>query len=549
MTKYIFITGGVVSSIGKGISAASLGRLLKARGLRLSVLKMDPYINVDAGTMNPYQHGEVFVTDDGAETDLDLGHYERFIDLELGRDSNVTTGQVYGNVIAKEREGAYLGGTVQVIPHITDEIKRLIRVNAERAEADVAIVEVGGTVGDIEGLPFLEAIRQFRREMPPQDTLGIHVTLVPTVGPQREVKTKPTQHSVRELRNVGLHADILVARTKHELNEEQRNKISLFCDIPADAVFAALDTDEIYDIPLVLERQGFGRIVCERMGLNVGEPDLREWEALVTRSRGLETAVRIGLVGKYVESGVDTYLSVVEALKHAGIANEVAVEVQWVNAGDVPVEAMAAALADLDGVLVPGGFGHRGIESKIEAIRHARESGTPYLGLCLGLQTAVIEFSRHVAGLKDAHSTEFNKESPHPVIALLEEQRKVQSLGGTMRLGACECYLQPESLARRCYDTDVIYERHRHRYEVNNEYRSRLGQHGLRFSGLSPNGQLVEIIEVPDHPFFVATQFHPEFKSRPTSAHPLFREFIAAAKRRRDGSAVAQPAELSAEEA
>ncbi|NUQ00351.1 MAG: CTP synthase [Armatimonadetes bacterium] len=545
MTKFIFITGGVVSSIGKGISAASLGRLLKARGLKLSILKMDPYINVDAGTMNPYQHGEVFVTEDGAETDLDLGHYERFIDLELRRDSNITTGQIYGNVIAKERQGEYLGGTVQVIPHITDEIKRLIRVNAERAEADIAIVEVGGTVGDIEGLPFLEAIRQFRREIPPSDSISIHVTLVPTVGPQREVKTKPTQHSVRELRSVGIHADMLVARTKHEINEEQRNKISLFCDLPPDAVFAAMDTDEIYEIPLVLERQGFSRAVCSRLGLSVDEPDLSEWESLVKRCRSLQDSVRIAIVGKYVETGVDTYLSVVEALKHAGIANGVAVEVDWVNAGDLEVEEMAARLSEHDGVLVPGGFGHRGIESKIEAIRYAREDKVPFFGLCLGLQCAVIEHARNVCGLRDAHSTEFNKESPHPVIALLAEQHKVADLGGTMRLGACECYLQPETLARRCYGRDVVYERHRHRYEVNNEYRSRLGEAGLRFSGMSPNGQLVEIVELPDHPFFLATQFHPEFKSRPTSAHPLFREFIAAAKARRQGATATADAAVS----
>ncbi len=532
MTKYVFITGGVVSSIGKGISAASLGRLLKARGFRLSVLKMDPYINVDAGTMNPYQHGEVYVTQDGAETDLDLGHYERFIDLELGRDSNITTGQVYHNVIAAERDGKYLGGTVQVIPHITDEIKRLIRANAERAEADVAIVEVGGTVGDIEGLPFLEAIRQFRREVGPQGSVSIHVTLVPQIGPQREVKTKPTQHSVRELRNVGIHPDILVCRTKHDLNDEQRAKISLFCDITPEAVLAAVDVDEIYDIPLALEAQGFAQIVCQRLGLEDREPDLTGWQTLVERCRSVERPVRIAMVGKYVETGVDTYLSVVEALKHAAIANNVSLDLNWVNAGEIEPEGMAEALAGFDGVLVPGGFGDRGIESKIEAIRYARESGTPFLGLCLGLQCAVIEFSRNVCGLRGAHSTEFNKETPHPVISKLEEQRRVEQLGGTMRLGAYECYLQRESRARQAYDTDVIYERHRHRYEVNNDYRSRLGEKGLRFSGLSPNGQLVEIIELPEHPFFLATQFHPEFRSRPTLAHPLFREFITAAKGR-----------------
>lgn len=542
MTKFIFITGGVVSSIGKGISAASLGRLLVARGLRVSVLKMDPYINVDAGTMNPYQHGEVFVTEDGAETDLDLGHYERFLDLNLGRDSNITTGQVYGNVIRQERDGAYLGGTVQVIPHITDEIKRLIRHNAERAGADVAIVEVGGTVGDIEGLPFLEAIRQFRREVGPQDSLSVHVTLVPTVGPQREVKTKPTQHSVRELRNVGIHCDILLARTKHPLNDDQRNKIALFCDLRTEAVITAMDVENIYEIPLELAAQGVDQLVCDWLGLQTPPPDMADWNALVERCRTLRTTVPIAMVGKYIETGVDTYLSVVEALNHAGIDNGVGIDLHWVSAGDLSPAEMPDALRGMAGILVPGGFGDRGIESKIAAIRYARESGTPFLGLCLGLQCAVIEFARNVCGLHGAHSTEFDADTPHPVVAMLDEQRKVTSYGGTMRLGAFECYLQPETLARRCYGQEVIYERHRHRYEVNNEYRSRLGQSGLRFSGQSPNGQLVEIIEVPDHPFFLATQFHPEFKSRPTRPHPLFAEFVASACRRA-GVSVAEAAD------
>jgi len=535
VTKYIFITGGVVSSIGKGISAASLGRLLRARGLTISVLKMDPYINVDAGTMNPYQHGEVFVTEDGAETDLDLGHYERFIDIDLDSDSNITTGQIYGTVIANERKGKFNGGTVQVIPHITDEIKRLIRANADKAEADIAIVEVGGTVGDIEGLPFLEAIRQFRREIPEQDSLSIHVTLVPAVGPQREVKTKPTQHSVRELRNVGIHADILLARTKHELNDEQRNKIALFCDLRPEAVFTAMDCDEIYEIPLTLEQQGFGTRVIERLGLSTPEPDLSEWEGLVQRCKSLDGTVRIAMVGKYVETGVDTYLSVVEALKHAGVAHGRHVEVDWIPAGDLSPEEMPAALAGHDGILVPGGFGQRGIESKIEAVRYAREHKIPYFGLCLGLQCAVIEFARNVCGMKDAHSTEFDKATGHPVVALLDEQKGVTDLGGTMRLGACECYLQPETLARRCYGSDVVWERHRHRYEVNNHFRSRLGQQGLRFSGLSPNQQLVEIVELSDHPFFVATQFHPSSGRGPTKPHPLFDAFIAAAIAQQSG--------------
>ena len=531
VTKYVFITGGVVSSIGKGISAASLARLLKARGLKVSIIKMDPYINVDAGTMNPYQHGEVFVTEDGAETDLDLGHYERFIDIDLGRDSNITTGQVYGNVIAKEREGQYLGGTVQVIPHITDEIKRLIRANAAKAKADVTLVEVGGTVGDIEGLPFLEAIRQFRREIPHEDSLSIHVTLVPTVGPQLEIKTKPTQHSVRELRNVGIHCDILLARTKYDLNREQRGKISLFCDVPEDAVLTAKDVSEIYEIPQVLHEQGFDDLVCQRLGLETAELQLGDWQAVIDRCRGIQQTIKIAMVGKYIQESVDTYISVCEALKHGGLASGVGVEVCWVNAGDLAPEEMPAALEGMAGVLVPGGFGDRGIESKIAAIQHARENNIPFFGLCLGLQCAVIEYARNVCGLSSAHSTEFDLDTPHPVISMLDEQRKVVRKGGTMRLGSYECYLQPESLARQCYDQDVVYERHRHRYELNNEYRAQLGQAGLRFSGQSPTGQLVEIIEVPEHPFFLATQFHPEFKSRPTGAHPLFRQFIAAACR------------------
>jgi CTP synthase len=532
VTKYIFITGGVVSSIGKGISAASLGRLLKARGLRVSVLKMDPYINVDAGTMNPFQHGEVFVTEDGAETDLDLGHYERFLDQNVARDSNITTGQVYGAVVDKERNGDFLGGTVQVIPHITDEIKARIRLNAERAKADVALVEVGGTVGDIEGMPFLEAIRQFRRELPPQDTFGVHVTLVPGVGPQEEVKTKPTQHSVRELRNIGLHCDLLVARTKYELTREHRAKISLFCDLTEEAVISAPDARSIYEVPLMFEEQGVGELVCRRLGLETAAPDLADWQDLVQRVHNRERRLTIALVPKYMEQGVDTYLSVIEALQHAGLALGVNVDLRWVYARDTAPEAIPAALDGVHGVLVPGGFGAAGIESKIEAIRFARETKTPFFGLCLGLQCAVIEYARHVCGLDGANSTEFDKSSPHKVIAMLEEQRGLQSMGGNMRLGAYECYLQPETIARGCYGRDVVYERHRHRYEVNNEYRSRLGDAGLRFSGVSPNGQLVEIIELPDHPFFLATQFHPEFKSRPTHAHPLFRGFIAAAARR-----------------
>ncbi|MCC7490897.1 MAG: CTP synthase [Fimbriimonadaceae bacterium] len=533
MTRYIFITGGVVSSIGKGISAASIGRLLKARGLKVSVLKMDPYINVDAGTMNPFQHGEVYVTQDGAETDLDLGHYERFLDTELSRDSNITTGQVYGSVIQKERAGSYYkGGTVQVIPHITDEIKQRIRLNAERAGADVALVEVGGTVGDIEGMPFLEAIRQFRRELPEQQTLGVHVTLVPGVGPQEEIKTKPTQHSVRELRNTGLHCDLLIARTKYQLTDDHRAKISLFCDIEQDAVISAPDAPSIYDVPLLLEEQGVGDLICRRLGLDCPPPQLDDWRDLVTRVHRPSRQVTIAMVPKYQEQGVDTYLSVIEALTHAGIHHGLEVVVRWVYARETDPATISDALAGVDGVVVPGGFGEAGIESKIAAIRWAREQHVPFLGLCLGLQMAVIEFARDVCGLDGAHTTEVDPQTPHPVISKLDEQRGVRDLGGTMRLGAYECYLQPETVARRCYGTDVIFERHRHRYEFNNEYRSRLGEAGMRFSGVSPNGQLVEIIELPDHPFFVASQFHPEFKSRPTAPHPLFREFVGAAGQR-----------------
>jgi CTP synthase len=527
VSKFIFVTGGVVSSIGKGITTASLGRLLKNRGLTPALLKIDPYINVDAGTMSPFQHGEVFVTEDGAETDLDLGHYERFVDMNLTRHSNITTGQVYGNVIRKERTGDYLGKTVQVIPHITDEIKHLIRQPGERLDADVSIVEIGGTVGDIEGLPFLEAIRQFRRDVGPENVLYIHVTLVPFVGPRQEIKTKPTQHSARELRNVGIQPDILICRTKLPLTEEQKQKISLFCDTPYNAVIEGRDTEQVYDIPLIFEEQGLAQLVTRRLGLRETVPDLDEWRDLVHRIHHPAGQVRVAMVGKYVELR-DAYISVMEALHHGGYANDREVEMVWVDSEDIEEQGAEGFLRNVDGILVPGGFGDRGIEGKITAIRYVRENKVPFLGLCLGLQCATIEFARHVCELKGAHSTEFNKNTPHPVIALLDEQRKVTDLGGTMRLGAYETYLKPETLARACYGTDVIYERHRHRYEVNNEYRSILGEKGLIFSGLSPNGQLVEMIELRNHPFFLASQFHPEFKSRPNRAHPLFREFVRA---------------------
>jgi len=534
MRKFIFVTGGVISGIGKGITTASLGRLLKNRGIVPAMLKVDPYINVDAGTMNPYQHGEVFVTDDGAETDLDLGHYERFVDLNLTKHSNITTGKVYGNVIEKERRGDYLGGTVQVIPHITDEIKRLIHEAAERSEADVAIVEVGGTVGDIESLPFLEALRQFRRDVGPENVLYLHVTLVPFLSPLQEVKTKPTQHSVRELRNIGIQPDILVCRTEQPLGREQRNKISLFCDIPPEAVIEGVNTDLIYEIPLAFEGQGLAQQVLDRLGIEGTTPDLSDWEKLVHRIRHPVGELRVAMVGKYIQLR-DAYISVVEALRHGGYETDNRVEIVWVDSEKVIEDGAAAHLSDVDGIVVPGGFGDRGIEGKIEAIRYAREELKPFLGLCLGLQCAVIEFARNMCHLRGAHSAEFAPDSPHPVIDMMEEQKKVMDLGGTMRLGAYECYLKPESLARRCYGTHVVYERHRHRFEVNNEYRSLLGEKGLVFSGLSPNELLVEMIELPDHPFFLATQFHPEFKSRPNRAHPLFREFIRAAQAHREG--------------
>jgi CTP synthase len=535
VSKFIFVTGGVVSSIGKGITVASLGRLLKNRGLTPALLKIDPYINTDAGTMSPFQHGEVFVTEDGAETDLDLGHYERFVDMNLTRHSNITTGQVYGNVIRKERAGEYLGKTVQVIPHITDEIKYLIRQPAERLEADVSIVEIGGTVGDIEGLPFLEALRQFRRDVGPENVLYIHVTLVPFVGPRQEIKTKPTQHSVRELRNVGIQPDILICRTKLPLTEEQKQKISLFCDIPYEAVIEGLDTAQIYEIPLVFEDQGLASLVMRRLGLRETAPDLEEWRELVHRIHHPAGRVRVAMVGKYIELR-DAYISVIEALNHGGYANDREVEIAWVDSEEIEKQGPESFLRHVDGILVPGGFGDRGIEGKIAAIRYARENQVPFLGLCLGLQCATIEFARHVCGLREAHSTEFNPHTPHPVIALLDEQRRVTDMGGTMRLGAYETYLKPETLARACYGTDVIYERHRHRYEVNNEYRSILGEKGLIFSGLSPNGRLVEMIELRNHPFFLASQFHPEFKSRPNRPHPLFREFVRACMQFRAGA-------------
>jgi CTP synthase len=527
-TKYVFVTGGVVSSIGKGIAAASLGRLLRSRGYTVAPLKMDPYINVDAGTMNPYQHGEVFVTDDGAETDLDLGHYERFLDVNCTRHSNLTTGRVYKSVIDKERRGDYLGATVQVIPHITDEIKEHIRRVGREQNADLVIAEVGGTVGDIESLPFLEAIRQFRKDAGAENVMYIHVTLIPTVGPWDEIKTKPTQHSVIKLREIGITPDVLICRTRVPLPDEVRAKISLFTDVAHNAVIESLDVDTIYEIPLLFERAGLARLVLRRLGLPDLPPDLSDWEHIVERLKHPRTRCRIALVGKYIENR-DSYISIAESFQHAGAANDAAVEIDWVDSSELEQTDAAERLAHVDGILVAHGFGARGVEGKLKAIRYARENRIPFYGICYGMQMAVIEFARHVVGLDGAHTEEVDPNTPHPVIHLLPEQRGVGDKGGTMRLGAYPCRLLPHSLAARVYGDTVIYERHRHRYEVNNEYRALLERHGLVFSGVSPDNRLVEIIELPDHPFFLAGQFHPEFKSRPNRPHPVFVGLVRAA--------------------
>jgi len=528
MTKFIFVTGGVVSSIGKGITTACLGRLLRDRGYRVTMQKIDPYLNVDAGTMNPHQHGEVFVTDDGAETDLDLGHYERFVDLSLTRLANVTTGQVYGAVIARERHGDYLGKTVQVIPHVTDEIKQRIFEPAERDHADIAIVEIGGTVGDIEGQPFLEAIRQMKSQVGPGNVMYVHVTLIPFVGPAGESKSKPTQHSVRELRNIGIQPDLLICRSRMPLSEDMREKISLFCDVPLSAVIEGLDTESIYELPLIFERQGLAKMVEEKLALPAREPDHSAWEQVVERVRHPRQSCAIALVGKYMVVQ-DAYISVVEAMKHGGIAEQTAITVKRVDAEDIMKDGAAKLLADADAILVPGGFGGRGIEGKVEAITYARENKVPFLGLCLGMQCAVIEFARGCCGLVGAHSAEFEPEAPHAVLDLLPDQKGVTDKGATMRLGAMPCKLLPGTLAHRLYGESVVSERHRHRYEVNNTYREDLAAAGMIMSGTSPDDRLVEIVELPDHPYFIATQFHPEFKSRPNRAHPLFQGLVRAA--------------------
>jgi len=541
-TKYVFVTGGVVSSLGKGITAASLGRLLKARGLRVQVQKFDPYINVDPGTMSPFQHGEVFVTEDGAETDLDIGHYERFVDENLSRNANHTSGSIWNSVIRKERKGEYLGSTVQVIPHITNEIKDRIRRVADATDTDVVISEIGGTVGDIESLPFLEAIRQFRREVGPEHVLYVHVTFVPFIETAGELKTKPTQHSVNELRRIGIHPDIVVCRSHEPLSADIRDKIALFADVDRDAVIANEDVSDVYLVPQALQGEGMDRLVISRLGLPDTEPDLGEWEELAQRIGEREGEVEIALVGKYVKLQ-DAYLSVHESLKHAGIQHRTGVRVRWVDSEGMSLEEAAADLERSDGILVPGGFGSRGWEGKITACRIARERGIPYLGICLGMHVAVSEFARNVVGLEGANSTEMDPETPYPVIDLLPEQKEIEDLGGTMRLGADAVDVVEGTRAFAAYGEPVIHERHRHRYEVNNHFRPRLVEAGLVVSGTFQEGRLVEIVELPDHPWFVASQFHPEFKSRPTRPAPLFREFVGAALERAQARAgIAQTA-------
>lgn len=532
-TKYIFVTGGVVSSLGKGITAASLGRLLKSRGYRVTIQKFDPYINIDPGTMSPYQHGEVFVTDDGAETDLDLGHYERFIDINLSKNSNTTTGKIYQSVINKERRGDYLGGTVQVIPHITNEIKERVFRVGQQDNADFVITEIGGTVGDIESLPFLEAIRQVKKDVGKNDVLYIHVTLVPYISAAGELKTKPTQHSVKELRSIGISPDIIVCRSEKPISKEMREKMAMFCDVDPDAVIQNLTARSIYEVPMLMEEQGLDTIVLRKLEMEDKPKDMQGWHDMVARIlKKYDKKVTIAVVGKYVALQ-DAYISITESLRHAAVANEAELDIHWVNAEEIEADDtdMAKVMAGVDGILVPGGFGNRGIEGKIKAIQYAREHKIPFFGICLGMQCAVIEFARHVCGMADANSSEFNPNSTHPVIDLMPEQLDVEDLGGTMRLGLYPCKVYPDTLTSKAYNAELIYERHRHRYEFNNAFREEIVGKGLVLGGTLPNGRLVEIVELPEseHPWFIGAQFHPEFKSRPTNPHPLFREFVGAA--------------------
>ncbi|WP_137791151.1 CTP synthase [Bacillus sp. E(2018)] len=527
MAKYIFVTGGVVSSLGKGITAASLGRLLKNRGVKVTTQKFDPYINVDPGTMSPYQHGEVFVTDDGAETDLDLGHYERFIDINLNKYSSVTTGKIYSTVLRKERRGEYLGGTVQVIPHITNEIKERVFRAGRETNADVVITEIGGTVGDIESLPFLEAIRQIKSDVGSENVMYIHCTLIPYIRAAGELKTKPTQHSVKELRSLGIQPNIIVVRTEMPVPQEMKDKIGLFCDIDPKAVIEARDADTLYQVPIDLQEQKMDELVCKHLKLETHEPDMAEWKELINRVTNLKGKAKIALVGKYVALQ-DAYISVVEALRHAGYQFDTDIEIDWINSENVTAENVKELLQDADGILVPGGFGDRGVEGKILATQYARENKVPFLGICLGMQLASVEFARNVLGLDGAHSAELMPGTPFPVIDLLPEQKDIEDLGGTLRLGLYPCKIKEDTKAFAAYNDEVVYERHRHRYEFNNEYREQMEKAGFIFSGTSPDGRLVEIIELEDHPWFVASQFHPEFTSRPTRPQALFRDFIGA---------------------
>lgn len=531
--KYVFVTGGVVSGLGKGITAASLGRLLKARGYKVTMQKFDPYINIDPGTMNPIQHGEVFVTDDGAETDLDLGHYERFIDESLDKNSNVTTGKVYWSVLQKERRGDYGGGTVQVIPHITNEIKSRFYRNFTDDDTRIAIIEVGGTVGDIESQPFLESIRQFQHEVGHENAILIHVTLIPYLSASQELKTKPTQASVKDLQSMGIQPDIIVCRSEHPLDQSIKDKIALFCNVPSDHVLQNLDVEYLYEAPLAMEKEHLAQVACECLHLNCPEPDLDDWHKMVDDLRHPTSKVTIALVGKYVQLH-DAYISVVEALKHGGITNHATIDIKWVDSETVTEDNVDELLGEVDGILVPGGFGTRGIEGMITAIRYARENKIPFLGLCLGMQLTIVEYARNVVGFRDAHSIEMNPNTTHPVIALMPDQNGIEDIGGTLRLGAYPCVLAKNSLAHSLYGTDNISERHRHRYEVNNDFRAVLTEKGLLLSGTSPDNRIVEMCELPGHPFYIATQGHPELKSRPNRPHPLFRGLIEAALKHKD---------------